>query len=631
MDGDVRVLHVDDPEAAVGLERECPRLSVAPVTSASDAMARIDAEDVDCVVADYELPDGTGIELLEAVRDDQPDLPFILFTGTGSERVASAAIAADVTGYVRKGEGQYADLVRQVCDAVETHRERRRIERSQRRLQTVYERITDGFFGVDADWTYTYVNEAGADLVDRRRDALVGETVWNAFPDLADSPFGAALRDAMESQETITVEEYYPPHDAWYDVRVYPSADGISIYFQDVTERKRERQELEARARQQAVVAKLGRVALSREPLASLFDRAVEAVAATLDVPYAGVFEHRPNEAEFVLRAGEGWEKGQVGESTIAAGTNAQMGYTLRSATPISVEDLRAEDRFDGSALLAEHGVVSGISVIVGAADDPWGVLGVHAPDSRSFGEDDVNFVESVANVLGNAIESRERKRALERQNDRLEEFVGVVSHDIRNPLNVAQGRTALAREECDSAHIDDVADALDQCQILIDDLLALAREGDRVGDVEPVALADAVARCWRTVETAGATLVVETEGTVPADPNRLEQLLTNLLQNAADHGGDGRTQSCGRGDAGVTITVGDLDDGFYVADDGPGIPSADRERVFEAGYSTADAGTGFGLNIVREIVEAHGWTVAVADSEAGGARFEITGVGAGE
>jgi signal transduction histidine kinase len=100
------------------------------------------------------------------------------------------------------------------------------------------------------------------------------------------------------------------------------------------------------------------------------------------------------------------------------------------------------------------------------------------------------------------------------------------------------------------------------------------------------------------------------------ADADRLVQVFENLLQNSADHGG-----------ADVTVRVGPLEDGFYVEDDGPGVPEADRERVFEHGYTTREDGMGYGLSIVRSVVGAHGWDIRVTGSGTGGARFEITGI----
>jgi len=213
----------------------------------------------------------------------------------------------------------------------------------------------------------------------------------------------------------------------------------------------------------------------------------------------------------------------------------------------------------------------------------------------------------------------------------RLEEFASVVSHDLRNPLSVAQGRLALAREarDADSDHLGDVAGALDRMDALIEDLLALARAGDAATDREAIELVAAAEAAWGTVETGSATLVIEADGVVSADRGRLRQLLENLFRNTVEHGSTSPSSESREDGDGVTVTVGDLSDrkGFYVADDGPGIPEGEHERVFEAGYSTASEGTGLGLSIVREVADAHGWEVGATESAAGGARFEITGV----
>ncbi len=233
--------------------------------------------------------------------------------------------------------------------------------------------------------------------------------------------------------------------------------------------------------------------------------------------------------------------------------------------------------------------------------------------------DDTGSFTGSVG-VVRDITDRKEREQALECQNERLDEFAGIVSHDLRNPLNVAQGRLELAREHHDSEHLAQAAEAVDRSLTLIDDLLALARDGTAVGDIEAISLAETVDRCWQNVSTLDATLVVKTTQTIRADRSRLSQLLENLFRNAVEHGGED-----------VTVTVGAVDgrNGFYVADDGPGISAAKREQVLNAECSTTDGptGSGFGLTIVQEIVAAHGWDIRLTDDEAGGARFEITGI----
>jgi signal transduction histidine kinase len=150
----------------------------------------------------------------------------------------------------------------------------------------------------------------------------------------------------------------------------------------------------------------------------------------------------------------------------------------------------------------------------------------------------------------------------------------------------------------------------------LIDDLLTLAREGRETLEPQPVDLAACSRRCWRTVDTADATLVTDVDRTIRADRGQLQQLRENVYRNAVEHGGRD-----------VTVTVGGLDGGFCVEDDGPGIDPEARGDAFDRGYSTSTEGTGFGLYIVARIAEAHGWTPDVTGSDGGGARIEFTGV----
>ena len=177
-------------------------------------------------------------------------------------------------------------------------------------------------------------------------------------------------------------------------------------------------------------------------------------------------------------------------------------------------------------------------------------------------------------------------------------------------------GNVTLAQDECGSDHLDRADQALGRMEMLIEDLLALAHGGSDMSDPEPVDLTAVVQDAWESVDTKQATLVNQAEKSVQADRSRLQQLVENLIRNAVEHGGES-----------VTITAGERDGGFYVADDGPGIPEDQRESVFEMGYSTAEDGTGFGLNIVKQVADAHGWAIRATDGSDGGARFEFSGI----
>jgi len=285
----------------------------------------------------------------------------------------------------------------------------------------------------------------------------------------------------------------------------------------------------------------------------------------------------------------------------------------------------RLQARVETEAGLAPAAVV----VLTGLNDDEVAVDAIQRGAQDYIVKDNLN-----GNVLGRAvryaIERHRQERKLRRQNERLDQFASVVSHDLRNPLSIAMGNVDLLREtvefdagetaeaaETAAEAVDATADALERMDDLVDDLLTLAREGRTVDDPVPVDLGAAARRSWEGVETAGMDLAVDADETILADDDRLQQLFENLYRNAREHAGED-----------ATVTVRSLSDGsgFSVADDGPGIPADERADVFEPGYSSHDNGTGFGLNIVREIARAHGWSVDVTDADPG-ARFEFRSV----
>lgn len=167
------------------------------------------------------------------------------------------------------------------------------------------------------------------------------------------------------------------------------------------------------RARQQAVVAALGQTALARSSLDPLLKEAVEKTAEILDVEYTKILELTPDKKHLSLRVGRGWREGLVGNALVDIGEDSQAGYTLKVAReePVIVEDLANEERFSGPPLLLEHNVRSGISVIIGSPEEPFGVLGAHSTRKRKFSSGDAQFLLSVANIIAVAIKQNERQR----------------------------------------------------------------------------------------------------------------------------------------------------------------------------------------------------------------------------
>ena len=267
----------------------------------------------------------------------------------------------------------------------------------------------------------------------------------------------------------------------------------------------------------------------------------------------------------------------------------------------------------------------SGITVPI----SEFGVFQAAAEEVGAFDRTDLELVQILTEHVKEALrrldqeqQLHERREQLLRENERLDEFASIVSHDLRNPLNVAQLRFDLVKAECESDHLDSIESALCRMETLIDDVLTLARGGKPVSDFEAISLTGVASAAWRNVDTGDATIEIGNDATVLANESRLQQLLENLFRNAVEHATpDGDDAS------GLQVRVETLEAGFYVEDSGVGIPDEVQEVLFEHGVTTNENGSGIGLAIVTRIAEAHGWSVDLSDAADGGARFELTGV----
>jgi signal transduction histidine kinase len=360
----------------------------------------------------------------------------------------------------------------------------------------------------------------------------------------------------MYQRVSVAFETFYPPLDVRVEVRAVPTGDGLTAHVRDITEKKERERKIERQ----------------NERLRTIIDNAPTVLFA-LD-----------EEGVFTLSEGRGLEGLEldvgdfVGESAFDAFAGTRIAENVRRAIAGEVE---------------------------GRIFETW-----YRPVENGAGTSD-----RVIGVAVDVTDLKQREAELRRQNERLEEFAGVVSHDLRNPLGTAAGALELARETGEEWWFFRVETAHERMGSIIEDVLALACQGQSVGETRPVSLADVVTDGWENVATDGAELVQEGDlDTIEADGSRLEALFENLFHNAVEHGMED-----------ATVRVGRLPAGFFVEDDGPGIPDGEREQVFEHGYTTGESGSGFGLSIVATIADAHGWEASIEEGTDGGARFEIT------
>ncbi|NHX35054.1 MULTISPECIES: PAS domain S-box protein [Halolamina] len=587
----IDVLVVDDDEqfaamTARFLDAELPDARTTTVTDPRTAVGTLRDGAFDCIVSDFEMPSLSGLELLERVRDAGMEIPFVLFTAAGSEEVASRAISRGVDEYVQKG-GRESCLV--LANAVEQLVAKHWAEQEARRGYLALDSIDEGIGIVDAEGILRYVNEAYASMHGYDRDALVGEHWEQLYPDDEIDRFHGEVLPELSVA------------GSWRGVSTGLASDG-------------------ERLPQRLVLTRMpdgGHVCVSQET--DRRDRIEAVFELTPDIVVIHDAEGRIVDANRQACAKLGYDREELlGMTVWDLDVNADPDRARDFWRELPIDTPR---RFEGR---------------LERADGSTFPVEIHLIRLEIAGEE--RFVAIDRDIT----ERKAREEELVRKNERLEEFSSVVSHDLRNPLQVAQGRIELLAEDVDSEHVPDIQRALDRMETLIDDLLTIARQGEDAMAFEPVDVAAVATEAWGTVETGAASLTVDVEGRIEADRDQLRQLFENLFRNAMEHGSTGdQPQSGDAGEHGSTgdqsddaagrgapdVTVGTLPDGFYVADDGPGIPTDERGSVFDPGYSTSSEGSGLGLNIVSSVADAHGWDVSVTESDAGGARFEITGV----
>lgn len=389
--------------------------------------------------------------------------------------------------------------------------------------------------------------------------------------------------------------------------------EGYAIYT-DVTEQKEREQTL--RDEQDALRAMYRITADQDASFEEKMQQLIDLGREHLALPY-GFLTEITERTQHIVRASGTHSLLQPGETCPLSESYCRK--TIQGQSLLAVQDAPEEGWAEDPAYETfDLGSYIGAQILV--EGELYGTLCFAATNPRedSFTERERTFVELMTQWASYELEQRRATEQLERQNEQLDSFARLVTHDLRNPLNVAKGRLELAKEEEDLSHLASVGRALDRMDEIIEDVLSLTWGGQSLDeeDLNTCDLTQLAEDSWDHVDVLEATLEIEEAPLIKADEGRLQRLLENLFRNSVEHGGES-----------VTLWVGGLDDGFFVEDDGPGIPDDKRDEVFEPGYSSDEEGTGLGLNIVKTIAEAHGWTLSVTDGREGGARFEVRGV----
>ncbi len=407
-----------------------------------------------------------------------------------------------------------------------------------------------------------------------------------------------------------------------------------AVAIRDISQRRRAEEGLKARVRQQALVAELGRRALMGIDLQQLMNEAVNLICSTLLVDHCNVLELLPD-GRVLFQAGVGWKEGLVGQAATEAKSAIPAAHVLRTQTPVIVEDLATDDRFPDASLLREHSIVSSLNVPLYGHERPFGVLGVHTTWRKRFTDEDVHFVQSVANVLSAAIE---RKWLEQRQQEqhllRAEQMMAIgqvaagVAHELRNPLTSIKGLVQVNLREARAHGLPEEDLAVIEHEIrrmerTLQTFLDFARPSKpERRRLEPAAVVQRVfalvggrakkqAVCLRLIPP-------DTPVWLEADQDQLQQLLLNLILNSLDAIPQGGL---------VEVEIRPPRDGLVevqVRDTGSGIPAHILPKVFETFVSSKETGIGLGVPVSKRIAEDHGGSLSAYNLPAGGACFVL-------
>ena len=514
----------------------------------------------------------------------------------------------------------YAEDITERKGAEETLRESLGLVRS------ISEGTSDSIFRKDIDGRYLMVNSTASEILGRPVEEILGKTDEELHPPEVAASIAEVDRRVMEAGESVTVEEVLPVAGT---MRTYlstrtPYRDrrgnvaGLVGVSTDITDRKRAEENLAAITRQQAAVAELGLHALSGDDLRGLMEEAADCVTRTLGVEYCKIAELLPGGEELLLRAGVGWREGLVGNATERTGLDSQSGYTLVRSEPVILEDLEAETRFDPPALLREHGVVSGVTVLIPGRDGPFGVLGAHTSSRREFTGDDANFLQAVANVLAAAIERKAAQEELEGVREAERSRIARDLHDealrdLTYALAEAQHVQSISSDPRPAHRLSRLVSALKRAgQHLRGAIYDLRLEGERERPF--LELLESLVRLHRAM-ASDCEIRLEVRDGILSGPlgekgRQLLRIIGEALTNARRHSGARNVR--------VAIWTSEERLWAEVEDDGRGFDPAKP--------STAATGGGTGIRGMRERARVLGGDLEIESAPGGGARvrFEV-------
>jgi PAS domain S-box-containing protein len=597
---DVLIVSADGGKLATLIRELDDRIADLDVSVEAGTDAGEVDESTECLVFDSGSADSAPGRLLGEVRSAYPTLPFVLLVPPeGAASIEEVLVADRTTVLRRRGDAtDAAMLANRVQTLVEADRRERTLERERERFDTLFEVLTQPVVEVefrDGVPIVLRVNRAFEEVFGYEEATMVGRSLDEFVVPPERQEEAVSINSRVQDGEMFAVEVTRQTADGEREFllqnAVYPDSDVEFAMYTDITERKERERELQRQ----------------NDRLQALFRNARSAVVEYVYYDDEAIVERVNSRFESVF--------GYEGETLVGEPLDR---FIVPSDERGSISDI--DERVKRGEHLDEEvrrETVDGVQTFI-------------LRNTPIDTGDRVRGYASYVDITQRKERERELERtkrrledsneALRRKNERLEQFASVVSHDLRNPLTVARLQAEFAEESGGDEHFERLHTSHERMDAMIEDLLLLARAETSVDTDGTVALASRAKRAWEGVRTPGAKLELDLPGAseIRGDPELLGHVFENLFRNAVDHN-----------DRPVTVRVGVLAEngertGFYVEDDGCGIDPDSAGQITDYGYSTAESGTGFGLSIVAEFVDRHGWELTIDDSTDGGARFEI-------
>lgn len=624
----ISVLVVDDDESFASLTETYldSLLSDVSIVVETDSTVVIskhieDAENqFDCIVCDFDMPQKNGLDVLEEVRE-VTEVPFILFTGRGSEDVASEAFSLGASDYLQKGgsKSHFTILANRVKNYAENYQIRLSKQEDWHKKSQFLDRIDDGYFSINDSYEFTHLNEEGLRLLSvgagtqLSYDDVIGESLWDIVIDEYGEDYRELYTDALENEVEETFEHYYDEKNICIEVRLFPSEDGLSIFAYDITEKRQAEHQKET---ERELLMDLYQIAADTSCSSEeRVKKALEYGREYLDVALAFVTKITDTEQQIVVSNNRTYNEDLSPGSVCPLGqaycqsvveTDDMVATTNASESPVISTD--AYNTFEIETYISEKISIEG---------ELYGTVCFADKDTRTeFTERQTSIVDLITAWISYEIERdlnkqklNVQKNELQTQNKKLDAFVGYVSHDLRNPLSIAMGFLEIEREKNDSEYLQKIHKAHKRMDSMISELLELSRSSDSLSDMQQNSLRVLAEDAWSNVQTKDSELVIETDCMIESDSNKLLNVFENFFRNAVEHNQDA-----------VTVTVGESSNGFYIEDDGVGID--DEVDLFKS-IEKDVLDSGIGLLVSNEIVKAHGWELQHISCETG-ARFEF-------